>query len=190
MDIHFLEVTNGPYNWGKLAVGTFESHEWEYVSQIAAEPLLARLGHGPTTRLFLDLTTGEGALFNCSQALMPQLARHKIWVCPLYEVGLKEFSDHDIHEAQEKWRPHVDVQDALFQFEGYRRSALIRRLVDQARVDAKLSPKYDDQLWNAIVWAIGDEQPLYRRHGESPHQAIARVQSERNARFRQLFGAG
>lgn len=185
MDIHFYEVTNGP-NWGKLAVGTFERHEWEYVSHVAAEPLLARLGHGPSTRLFLDLATGEGALFDCSQGLLPQLARHKIWVCPMFEPGLTEFAKHDIHWDPDEWRPHVDVQ-TLFQFEGFRRSALIRQLVDQAREDAKLSPSYNDKLWNAIVWAIGDEQPIYRRYGETPEEAAARVLGEREATFRRLF---
>lgn len=189
MEIHFYEVTNGPHNWGKLAVGTFERSEWEYISQVAGEPLLARLGHGPSTRLFLDLTT-EGALFDCSYVLSPQLARHKIWVCPMFEVGLREFSNHDIHQAQKEWRPHVDVRNALFQFEGFRRSALIRQLVDRARVDARLSPSHDDKLWNAIEWAIGDEQPIYRRLGEKADEAVARVLRERQATFRRLFGMG
>lgn len=104
MNLRFLEVTNS-FNYGKFALGTFDSDEWSYPSVLDAtfgvrSRLIAGRGWGPDHFLMLDLQTGEGAFFRHGGLARADLNKHRIWVCPmflptlehLYRVPLAEFA--------------------------------------------------------------------------------------------------
>lgn len=115
----FIEVTNGERNWGKFMVGRFEGADWLYKSAVADDRLLAGRGWSRRHLFVMDLQTGEGAMFCPGGSARTDLAKHKIWVCPLFEPFLEwlyqqNLSLHDLPG-------HVDLPDVPFAWAGYRR---------------------------------------------------------------------
>jgi hypothetical protein len=116
----FIEVTNGPQNWGKFLVMRPEE-EWEYKSVLQPDfRLLSHIGWAPNHIIVFDLQTCEGAAFRPGGYAKADLNKHRIWVCPMFEPFLEwlykqEVSDLDALPA------HVDLPDAEFQMSGYRR---------------------------------------------------------------------
>jgi len=92
MHTKIVELTNG-FNWGKFLLGRFDAEEWARRPSIEhpyAEhlPLLASIGWGPEHVWILDLQTGEGACFRPGGCVKADLEKHKIWVCPMFEIFL------------------------------------------------------------------------------------------------------
>lgn len=124
----FVEVTNGERNWGKFMVGRFDGADWLYKSKVDVHEgccadggsLLAGRGWSPRHLFVMDLQTGEGAMFSPGGSAKADLNKHKIWVCPLFEPFLEwlyqqNLSLHDLPA-------HVDLPDAPFAWQGYRRA--------------------------------------------------------------------
>lgn len=128
METRFVEVTNGPNNWGKFAVCRFTAEEWQYRSVIDANrPLLAGRGWTPNHLLIVDIQTGEGAMFApWGYASYDLNDKHKIWVCPLFEPFLNWlYVRYKAGGTFETLPVHVDLPDAPFDFRGYRREGAV-----------------------------------------------------------------
>lgn len=122
MQTKLVEVTNGPRNWGKFLLGRFDT-EWDYISKVdEGRPLLRAIGWRGQIHplLILDLQTGEGALFSIFKTAnaAADLQKHRIWVCPMFEPFLVW-----LYSQPDPWAipDYVDLPDAEFQFQGYRR---------------------------------------------------------------------
>jgi hypothetical protein len=128
MHTTLVEATNGPHNWGKFLVGAFDAVEWARpAAEFPGRPLLPTIGWTPGHVLVLDLQTGEGAVFRLGGYPKADLDKHRIWVCPLFEP----FLDWLYGEARrlrldgaallDALPAHVDLPDAPFSMQGYRR---------------------------------------------------------------------
>jgi hypothetical protein len=126
METKLLEATNGPMNWGKFMLGRF-TDELEVISAIDSRPLVASRGWRQNHFLMVDLQTGEGSMFKLGGLARADINAHRIWVCPLFEpvliwlyaryVGL----DHQVDPWWQTMPVHVDLPDAAFAMQGYRR---------------------------------------------------------------------
>lgn len=97
MQTRIVELTNG-FNWGKFMVCRFDRDDWsrrsalgeddDPLATVHVQPLLARCGWSPDVLWVLDLQTGEGALFRLGGNARADLEKHRIWVCPMFEVFL------------------------------------------------------------------------------------------------------
>lgn len=126
MKTQIVEVTNGPMNWGKFLVGTFDE-EWQRTTALPgfeghATPLLRSIGWGPLNVLVFDLQTREGAIFypHPSRNAKDDLNMHPLWVCPMFEPFL-EWLYRQPDVSRFPLPPHVDLPDAPFAMHGYRR---------------------------------------------------------------------
>lgn len=119
METKFVEVTNGPRNWGKFCIARFEQDEWLRPSVVAPElSMLAGRGWTPKHVLILDLQTGEGAVFRPGGLPSADLNKHRVWVCPLFEPFLEWlYQQPDPFDVPD----HVDLPEAEFLLAGYRR---------------------------------------------------------------------
>lgn len=122
MKAKFIEVTNGPrHNWGKMMLCRFEQHEWDYKSVIDSSPLIWSRGWDKHHILVVDLQTGEGALFRPGGVPSYDLSKqHAVWVCPMFEPFLAWLYKQDTSDLS-KLPAHVDLPDAQFEMQGYRR---------------------------------------------------------------------
>jgi hypothetical protein len=111
-----------PLNWGKFLVGVPDV-EWSLRSDIDPEnprPLLAQIGWEPGEIWVCDLQTREGAFFWPGGNARADLERHRIWVCPLFEMFLTWLYQQNI-EALHLLPRIVALPDAQFSINGYRR---------------------------------------------------------------------
>lgn len=111
-----------PLNWGKFLVGVPDV-EWSLRSDIDPEnprPLLAQIGWEPGEIWVCDLQTREGAFFWPGGSARADLERHRIWVCPLFEMFLTWLYEQNI-EALHLLPRIVALPDAQFSINGYRR---------------------------------------------------------------------
>lgn len=123
MDTVFIEVTNGPNNWGKFMVGRFTADEWARPSHVPGYEggrLLAGRGWHPRSLLIVDLQTGEGSIFTPGGSAIADLTKHKVWVCPMFEPFLTWLYTQDLTDLS-ALPAHVDLPDAPFAMAGYRR---------------------------------------------------------------------
>jgi hypothetical protein len=120
MKVKFIEVTNGPQNWGKFMVAEFSYDDWQARSAIDNGPLIAGRGWTKDHKLVLDLQTGEGAIFKLGGKAKADLDKHRVWVCPLFEPFLEWLYDKEFKDLNEL-PAHVDLPDAPFAMSGYRR---------------------------------------------------------------------
>jgi hypothetical protein len=118
-------------NWGKFAVGVPGEDEWLWRSAIPDEPdglppsdtaLLRRLGWAPRHVWVWDLQTGEGAMFLHGGMARADLAKHQIWVCPLFEGFLAWLYRQDLAALADL--PRVVEIEREFRFYGYRRAGV------------------------------------------------------------------
>lgn len=119
-----IEVTNKKMNWGKFLLIRFDEEWQSWKSQIDSGGFLLRaLGWNKDYLWVLDLQTGEGAFFCPSPTGLPShdLDKHKIWVCPLYEPFLGWLYQQDLTDLG-KLPAVLDLEDAPFDFRGYRRN--------------------------------------------------------------------
>lgn len=144
MRTRFIEATNGPQNWGKFAVGRFDVDETMRRSHIDPDgaPLLRQIGwHSNDVVWVFDLQTREGAAFDPGGYAKADLAKHRVWVCPLFEPFLAWLYEQDLSDL-DALPGHVDLPNAPFAFYGYRRDGktpgdvlreeLARRSITQA----------------------------------------------------------
>lgn len=111
-----------PLNWGKFLVG-IPDVEWTMRSEIDPEnpaPLLGQLGWTTDHIWVSDLATGESALFRPGGNARADLERHRIWVCPLFEMFLTWLYAQNI-DALHRLPRIVELPDAQFSINGYRR---------------------------------------------------------------------
>jgi hypothetical protein len=119
MEMHFVEVTNGPQNWGKFLLMRFDS-EWSARSVIDGAPLIASRGWGPEHLWMLDLQTGEGGCFRVGGSAKYDLDKHRIWVCPMFEPFLA-WLYANLRGPLADLPRHVDLPGAEFMLSGHRR---------------------------------------------------------------------
>lgn len=121
MQVKFIEVTNGPRNWGKFAVCEFTEEEWWERSAVEPSvPLVPSRGWTRDHYLVLDLQTGEGAMFKHGGYAKHDLNKHAIWVCPMFEPFLVWLYKQPFIRLEEL-PAHVDLPDAEFMMSGHRR---------------------------------------------------------------------
>ncbi len=124
MHVRFVEVTNGPNNWGKFLVGKFDEEEWDYGSVVSEGFYLLRArGWSKHHLLVLDLETGEGGMFlpQAHASAAADLRKHRIHVCPMFEPFLEWlYQQPDPMDIE----PHIDLPAAPFALYGYRRSGI------------------------------------------------------------------
>lgn len=126
----FIEATQDSesgFNWGKFMIGKFSPEEWAYRSALEAanaQRLIA--GRGWSTRhfFFLDLQTGEGAIFSPGGIASADLEKHKIWVCPMAEPFLEWLYQQDLGDL-DSLPPLVELPGVPAALAGYRRSGPI-----------------------------------------------------------------
>src|SRR5271169_5489625 len=93
-------VLTDRFNWGKFMVARFDEREWTGRSRVDGQVLLAgQCGWTPKHLLVLDLQTGEGAMFLPTGLAKADLDKHRVWVCPMFEVFLGWLYDHPKHCA-------------------------------------------------------------------------------------------
>lgn len=103
MNVHFIEATQAEFNLnhGKFMLARFTPEEARAKSALPGyeQESLWRIGGlrnmRPGMTLVLDLQTGEGAAFTLvdrhgdpDHTARYDLAKHKIWVCPMFEPFL------------------------------------------------------------------------------------------------------
>jgi hypothetical protein len=124
-----VELSNG-FNWGKFLVARPDAREWSRRSLVETAPetpMLRRLGWDESHVWILDLATGEGACFRPGGFPKADLDKHRIWVCPMFEVFLGWFYKHpqywvDIDALPELLSLSDEEALAASAFYGYRRS--------------------------------------------------------------------
>lgn len=125
--IEAVQSKEHPGNWGKFLVGVFDE-EWAYGSRVDPDrvPLLRACGWwGPERLWVLDLQTGEGAYFGPGGFAKADLAKHRVWVCVLYEPFLEWLYERHRESGGrldlDSLPDVVELPDAEFAFQGYRR---------------------------------------------------------------------
>lgn len=111
-----------PLNWGKFMVGVPDL-EWAARSEIDPEtpyPLLQQIGWTPEHIWVFDLQTGEAAIFRPGGSARADLEKHRVWVCPLFEMFLTWLYRQNINTLHTLPRI-VALPDAQFSINGYRR---------------------------------------------------------------------
>src|SRR5262245_60353133 len=132
MITRFVEVTNGPNNWGKFLIGKFEERERAYGSAVdEGRPLLRAIGFGPDLDAWVlvhDLQTREGGIFYLRGHAAADLNKTRVWVCPMFEPFLvwlyaryQAAASAGDREWWEGLPTHVDIPEAPFAMRGHRR---------------------------------------------------------------------
>src|ERR1700735_3880157 len=92
--IEVTQAVDGGKNWGKIMVCQLD-WEWAALSVISPPyPLLRQCGWGGSELLIVDMQTGEGALFRPPGSARADLAKHEVWVCPMFEPALEWIYAH------------------------------------------------------------------------------------------------
>jgi hypothetical protein len=115
----FVEARSEQGNWGKFMLGWFDRAEWERSSNILDGSLLRTVGWGEGHMLVLDLQTGEGAVMPHGGYAHADLAKHAVWVCPLFEPFLEWLWAQAPVQIDEL--PDVVLLDHPLETHGYRR---------------------------------------------------------------------
>lgn len=123
MNVVFTEASNG-FNWGKFAIGRFEPDEVAYRSVIddsmgISASLVRGRGWSSEHFWFMDLQTGEGALFRHGGLARADLNKHRIHVCPMAEPTLAWIMAHPLDELPPVI--HLTEAEAPSSMQGYRR---------------------------------------------------------------------
>lgn len=122
MQTKFVEVTNGPLNWGKFLLMRFDEEDLAYRSVVAGGGwLLALIGWNPKAIWVLDLQTCEGVAVKPGGLAAADLHKHRVWVCPMFEPFLDWLYKQPLPLDFGKIPPHVDLPEAEFAMSGYRR---------------------------------------------------------------------
>jgi hypothetical protein len=133
------------FNWGKFLVCRFDPQEWAMRSSVDNLPLLRARGWTERHLWVLDLQTGEGAMFLPGGQAAADLEKHRIWVCPMFEVFLEWLYEHpqhwtDIHTLPsciQLDRSKTAKHNALY---GYRRTGPPDDVIADKECETKLTP--------------------------------------------------
>lgn len=129
-----VEVSSGKdKNWGRLMVMKFTEEEKGRKSAFHKSSTIWK-EDTPSDRhiIVYDLITGEGATFDLSKDLVPQLYKHQIWVCVLYEpflVWLQEFMKKNSFNNI----PDFVELEAEKEYTGFRHGTWIETLSDDVK---------------------------------------------------------
>jgi hypothetical protein len=128
-----FEARHGPGtgNHGKFMVGVLDE-EWAWLSGVdEGRPLMQACGWwgAATDRIWVfDLQTGEGCFLHPGGSAHADLAKHRVWVCPLFEPWLtwlyeqlRGCAAEDIPARLGELPRVVDLPGAEFALAGYRR---------------------------------------------------------------------
>jgi hypothetical protein len=96
------------FNWGKFMACRFDEKEWAARSRVDGLPLLSHRGWTPQHVFVIDLQTGEGGMFFPAGHAKSDLEKHRIWVCPMFEVFLGWLYDHPKH-----WKDIATLPDLI-----------------------------------------------------------------------------
>ncbi|HMG64396.1 MAG TPA: hypothetical protein VK599_15750 [Streptosporangiaceae bacterium] len=125
--VEAVQSKEHPGNWGKFLVGEpdIEFTRRSAVNTEFSGSLLTSLGWTWQHVWVLDLQTGEGAFFKPGGLASADLAKHRIWVCPLFEPFLEWLYERH-RESGGRLDPDdlpevVELPNAEFAFQGYRR---------------------------------------------------------------------
>jgi hypothetical protein len=129
MQTAIVEATNDRQNWGKFLIGVFDD-EWRREVRVDGDDaggwLLTRCGWSRQHIWVCDLQTGEGAIFLPGGDAAADLAKHRIWCCPLYQPFLVWLYGVIAQAHTDTWLSAlpeaIDLPDAPFAFAGYRRA--------------------------------------------------------------------
>lgn len=116
----FIEAQSEEGNWGKFLIGWFDADEQDRPSQILPGSLLTNVGWDPGQILVLDLQTCEGVILPHGGHAHNDLAKHKIWVCPLFEPFLEWLYEQQ-PLAIDNLPDVVKLSGVPLQLAGYRR---------------------------------------------------------------------
>lgn len=158
MKTRIVEATN-TFNWGKFLLGQFD-REWKIRSVMpdaGDRPLLRQVGMAHDQLLVLDLQTCEGALFSVrsSGLASADLAKHQIWVCPLFEPFLTWLYTQDVGDL-DALPGIVELEGAPAAMAGYRRSGVVGDYLTE-----KL--KQDLELLADDPHGVGDQKEIQQR---------------------------
>lgn len=139
-------------NWGKFVLGSFTPVEWAQSARFPGCPdqsLLHSQGWTGQHFLLFDLATAEGALFQPGGSAAADLARHQIWVCPLFEPFLEwlyTFQQAHVSGWWDHLPPYVVLPDVEFELRGYRREGppLTPREQEAIRAQAEAESRMQD----------------------------------------------
>lgn len=125
MQTVFVEATqaiSGGFNWGKFAVARFGPAEWIRPAHLGGpgRSLLTRCGWSADHTWVMDLQTGEGVFIRPGGSASADLAKHQVWVCPMFEPFLTWLYDQDLTRLADL-PPLVELPKAEASFAGYRR---------------------------------------------------------------------
>ncbi len=177
-----VEVTDR-FNWGKFLVARFDEHEWARRSLVDGQPLLSgQCGWTPQHMLVVDLQTGEGAMFLPQGLAKADLEKHRVWVCPMFEVFLGWLYDHPEHWADILTLPALIELDpeqtrghnAMY---GHRRPGPPQEVIDEKARATKLperTPK-DFPLSSYTELALEDVERMLRDDTYSKTQLLRLV---------------
>jgi len=169
-----VEVTNGDkdtsFNWGKFMVAKFTTNEWHVQSAVEEQfgtqrSLLAGRGWTDEHVWVVDLQTGEGAIFRPGGSAKADLAKHAIWVCPMFEPFLEWLYVQDLR-CIDSLPALVELPDAPSAMAGYRRLGP----VDYANT---MSVMQDDLAELLRVLRLGDHA-----RPQSPHEVMQEALAE------------
>lgn len=184
MKTKIVEVTNaeggGGINYGKFLVGRHDAAEWQRSPAVAGAmlpSLLASIGTNPDCVWVLDLQTREGASFKPGGVAKSDLAKHKIWVCPMFEPFLgwlyqQDLSDLDALPDLVK----LTEAEAPSALAGYRREGRPASTpVERAETKAarRAMEVYVETLHQALAEA--GESTVMEAIGTSRHEHLALV---------------
>lgn len=119
------DIHHPAHNHGKFLVGRMDSREWNHLSQVApgSPPLLAQCGWGGNFLWVMDLQTGEGIYTRPGGSAHADLAKHNVWVCPLFEPFLEWLYKQDTTDIN-SLRSVIELPEAEFAMSGHRREGL------------------------------------------------------------------
>ncbi len=160
MNITFVEATNG-FNWGKFAIGRFDADELIHPSAIEDEDmgvsasLVRSRGWGSEHFWFMDLQTGEAAMFRHGGLARADLNKHRIHVCPMAEPALVWIYAHSLDDLPPVIR--LTEAEAPSSMQGFRRPGPLTddEAVEAIRAASFEAPKAGSHNeWSSRIKAI------------------------------------
>ena len=122
MQTTFVEVEHD-FNWGKFAVGRFDTDEWARTSGVGTQTSLLKQRGWTLDHIWVfDLQTGEAAYFRPGGIAQYDLNKHKIWVCPMFQPFLQWLYQQDLSDLTKLPKVvKLTEKDAPGAMYGYRR---------------------------------------------------------------------
>jgi hypothetical protein len=164
-------------NWAKVLVAAF-SDEWAHRSVVADDrprSLLSACGWGSWHRLIMDLQTGEGLIVSPGGDASVDLAKRRLWTCPLFPFALDWLYRQDLSDVS-TLPDAVELPQAPVSLTGQRgagpsmndeahraRHLMLHEMFDELLADylAQRSlgdPKLEAPIRDLMVWSFRQTQ--------------------------------